>query len=154
MSDAPAPADPRIDEPHSSLVTMTHVTYLLHGMGLGLGAFAAATVVGVFGFGWSSILAVVLNYLKRSEARGTWLESHIERQIRTFWIGFAVAITIGLAGIGLVIGAITAAGAGVDPSGFSVGFLAWGMAWVLLGVWAIYRVISGWIALGNRRPVA
>jgi uncharacterized membrane protein len=152
MIDSPTPTQRPSDEPHGSLVTLSHVTYLLHGVGLGLGAFAAATVVGVFGFGWSSILAAVLNYLKRSEARGTWLESHFDRQIRTFWIGFAVAITIGLAGIGLVIGAITAAGAGADPSGFSFGFMAWGMAWVLLGVWSLYRVIRGWVALGNRQP--
>src|SRR5262245_50021911 len=107
MIEAPVPGDRVAGEPDGSLVTMCHVTYLLHGLGLGLGAFAAATVLGVFAFGWSSMLAVVLNYLKRREARGTWIESHLDWQIRTFWIAFAVAIAIGLAGIGLIIGAIT-----------------------------------------------
>ena len=153
MADASSPAGPTLDEPHDSLVTLSHVTYLLHGVGLGLGAFAAATVVGVFAFGWSSILAVVLDYLKIKEARGTWLESHFTWQIRTFWIGFAVAIAIGFAGIGLVIGAITTSAAGADASPYSFGFLAWGLAWVLLGVWALYRVLRGWSALGSRRPV-
>jgi uncharacterized membrane protein len=149
----PAADAPTLREPHPSLVTLLHVTYLLHGIGLGIGAFAAATVIGVLGFGWSSMLAVVLDYLKRNDARGTWLESHFTWQIRTFWIAFTVAVAIGLAGIGLVIGAITAAGAGADPSGFSFGFLAWAAAWILVGVWSLYRVIRGWSALGGRRAV-
>jgi uncharacterized membrane protein len=42
-------------------------------------------VLGSFLFGWPSIIAVIINYVKRSEARGTWLESHFDWQIRTFW---------------------------------------------------------------------
>jgi uncharacterized membrane protein len=52
---------------------------------LAIGAFGAATIVGAFLFGWPSILAVLLNYVKRDEARGIWLESHFRSQIRTFW---------------------------------------------------------------------
>ncbi|MDO8680999.1 MAG: hypothetical protein Q7R30_20975, partial [Acidobacteriota bacterium] len=58
------------------LLTWTHVIYLLHAFSLLTGILGAATVIGAFLVGWPSIIAVILNYLKRSEARGTWLESH------------------------------------------------------------------------------
>ena len=47
----------------------------------------AATIVGAFVFGVPSIIAVVINDLKRPEAKGTFLESHFRWQIRTFWFG-------------------------------------------------------------------
>ena len=74
-------------EPGPSLGRFTHVIYALHAFSLVTGIIGAATVVGAFLTGWPSIIAVVLNYVKRSEARGTWLESHFRWQIRTFWFG-------------------------------------------------------------------
>src|ERR1043166_9914914 len=71
----------------SSLVTWTQVIYALHAFSLLTGILGAATIVGAFLTGWPSIIAVILNYVKRSEARGTWLESHFRWQIRTFWLG-------------------------------------------------------------------
>ena len=59
----------------------------LHAFSLLMGIVGAATVVGAFLTGWPSIIAVILNYVKRSEVRGTWLESHFRWQIRTFWFG-------------------------------------------------------------------
>ena len=59
-----------------SLVTWTKVVYALHAFSLLTGIIGTATVVGAFLTGWPSIIAVILNYIKRSEARGTWLESH------------------------------------------------------------------------------
>src|SRR5215216_176623 len=70
-----------------SLVTWTNVIYLLHAFSLLTGILGAATVIGAFLIGWPSIIAVILNYVKRDEARGTWLESHFRWQIRTFWFG-------------------------------------------------------------------
>src|SRR5262245_30214604 len=72
-------------QPRSSLVNTAHLVYALHALGLALGAFGAASVVGSFLFGWPSIIAVIINYVKRSDVRGTWLESHFGWQIRTFW---------------------------------------------------------------------
>ena len=126
-------------EPDPSLVTISHVTYALHALGLALGAFGAATVAGSFLFGWPSIIAVVLNYVKRGEARGTWLESHFSWQIRTFWWALAWAILIVVISLPLTL--------------VLVGFALWAVGLFLLGVWAIYRVAKGWLALQARRGV-
>jgi len=131
-----APPD-RTILPASSLVTWTQVIYGLHAFSLLTGIVGAATVVGAFITGWPSIIAVILNYVKRSEARGTWLESHFRWQIRTFWFGllwvslclFFVVVTLG---IGLLI------------------------AWLplgLVGLWFIYRIVRGWLALRDHRPM-
>jgi uncharacterized membrane protein len=124
-------------EASPSLVTLTHVIYGLHAVSLVTGIISAATVVGSFLLGWPSIIAVVLNYVKRSEARGTWIESHFRWQIRTFWFGLLWVILCGLfvvatLGIGILI------------------------AWLplgLVGLWFIYRVGRGWLQLNDRRPM-
>ena len=64
-----------------SLVTWTQVVYALHAFSLLTGIIGTATVVGAFLTGWPSVIAVILNYIKRSEARDTWLESHFRWQI-------------------------------------------------------------------------
>ena len=124
-------------EPRPSLVTLTHAIYGLHAFSLLIGIVTAATVVGAFLFGWPSIIAVILNYVKRGEARGTWLQSHFRWQIRTFWFGALWVLLCGLfivftLGIGLLI------------------------AWVPLGVvglWFIYRIARGWLRLVDRQPM-
>jgi uncharacterized membrane protein len=123
--------------PRQSLITLTHVIYGLHAVSLVMGIVTAATVVGAFLLGWPSIIAVILNYAKRTEARGTWLESHFRWQIRTFWFGLlwvalCAVFVVATLGIGLLI------------------------AWLPLGVvglWFIYRVASGWLRLIDRRPM-
>ncbi|MBC7940587.1 MAG: hypothetical protein H7Z19_12620, partial [Chitinophagaceae bacterium] len=90
-------------EAQPSLVRITHIVYGLHALGLALGAFGAATVLGSFLFGWPSIIAVIINYVKRGDARGTWLESHFRWQIRTFWFALAWAIVVGLVSLPLSV---------------------------------------------------
>ena len=124
----------------SSLVTVCHLTYALHALGLAIGAFGASTVVGAFLFGWPSIIAVVINYVKRGEARGTWLESHFTWQIRTFWFALLWAAVIGVASALLLV--------------VLVGFAVWVVGLFVLGVWAIYRIARGWLRLRDRQPVA
>ena len=126
-------------EPDPSLVTLTHVTYALHALGLAIGAFGASTVIGAFVFGWPSIIAVIINYVKKGEARGTWLESHFRWQIRTFWFALAWIVLIGLVG-----GVLTLV---------LVGFAILWVGLFLLGIWAIYRIARGWLALQDRRPM-
>ena len=126
-------------EPDASLVTITTVTYALHALGLAIGAFGTASVVGAFLFGWPSIIAVIINYVKRDEARGTWLESHFTWQIRTFW--FALLWALGIGAVGLVLAIVL------------VGFAIWIVGFFALGLWAIYRIARGWMALRDRRAV-
>ena len=122
-------------EPAPALVTVTHLVYALHALSLLIGITTAATIIGAFVFGVPSIIAVVINYIKRGEARGTFLESHFRWQIRTFW--FAL--------LWCMIGAmlfITFIGI---PLAVAVFFAA--------GVWAIYRIVRGWLALRDRKPM-
>jgi uncharacterized membrane protein len=121
-----------------SLVTWTQVIYGLHALSLLTGILGVATVIGAFLFGWPSIVAVIMNYLKQGEARGTWLESHFRWQIRTFWFGLlwsvlCVAFVIGTLGLGI--------------------FIVW-LPLAVLTVWFIYRIVKGWMVLSERRPIA
>ena len=96
-------------------------------------------MIGSFVFGWPSIIAVIVNYVKRGEARGTWLESHFAWQIRTFWFALAWACLVFLTGALLAI--------------VLVGFAVWIVGFIALGIWAIYRIARGWMALNDRRVV-
>jgi uncharacterized membrane protein len=120
-------------QPDDSLVTWATVIYGLHAFSLLTGIIGTATVVGAFLTGWPSIIAVILNYVKRRDVRGTWLESHFRWQIRTFWFGL---LWVGIACL-LVITVI-----GIP--------LAWIIA-VVIGF--IYRVARGWLALSDRRQI-
>ena len=126
-------------DPEPSLITTTHVTYALHAVGLAIGAFGASSVVGAFLFGWPSIIAVIVNYVKRGVARGTWLESHFAWQIRTFWFAMLWVILIFLAGLPLTL--------------VIIGFGVWAIGFFILGIWAIYRIVMGWTRLNARRTV-
>src|SRR5918995_4185818 len=110
-----------VREPDPSLITTLHVTYALHALGLAIGAFGASTVIGAFIFGWPSIIAVIINYVKRGDARGTWLESHFAWQITTFWI--AVGLSILIAAVSAILVLVV------------IGFLTWPMGFFVLGIW-------------------
>ena len=121
----------------SSLYNWTQAIYALHAFSLLTGILGAATVVGAFLIGWPSLIAVILNYIKRSDVRGTWLDTHFRWQIRTFWYGLAWVALCGL---------------------FVVGTLGLGLfiVWVPLGfvaLWFIYRVARGWMALRDGKPM-
>lgn len=133
---APNPISP-IDPP-PSLLTIVHLVYGLHALSLCIGAWGAASIVGAFLFGWPSIVAVILNYLKRAEARGTWLESHFQLQIRTFWYALAWSVAIALVSLPLAL--------------ILVGFATWAVGMFVLGIWASVRIIRGWLRLGARKP--
>jgi uncharacterized membrane protein len=125
------------EEHQTSLIGWTHMVYALHALSLVIGILGMATVVGSFLIGWPSLLAVVLNYVKRSEVRGTWLESHFRWQIRTFWFGLLWASLCGLALL------------------FTL-FLAILVVWLplaILTVWFIYRIARGWSALASSQPM-
>ena len=124
----------------ASLVRTLHIVYALHALGLALGAFGAASVVGSFLFGWPSIIAVIINYVKRSEARGSWLESHFTWQIRTFWFALVFAAVVALVSAPLVLL-------------LGLGLATWIVGMGLLGLWAIYRIARGWMRLSSREAM-
>lgn len=121
--------------PRPSLVTIAHIIYGLHSLGILIGVTSAVTIVGAFVFGIPSIIAVVMNYIYQSEVRGTFLESHFRWQIRTFW--FAVL----WGGVGMLLAATLV---GI-PIAMAVFFGA--------GIWVVYRIGRGWLALQDRRPL-
>ena len=121
----------------ASLVTWSQLIYALHAISIVSGIVGTATIIGAFLFGWPSIIAVILTYVKRGAARGTWLESHFRWQLRTFWFGllwatFCLLFVIFTLGIGLIV------------------------VWVpvlALAAWVIYRVARGWMAVSDGRPM-
>ncbi|MFN3680782.1 MAG: DUF4870 family protein [Nitrospira sp.] len=121
----------------NSLVTWTKVVYALHAFSLLTGIMGTATVVGSFLTGWPSIMAVVLNYIKRKDVRGTWLESHFRWQIRTFWFGL---LWIFLCGVFIV-------------ATLGIGILFVWLLIMLVGFWFVYRIVRGWVTLSDNRPM-
>jgi uncharacterized membrane protein len=121
--------------PSSDLITLTHIIYGLHAFSVLTGLTSAAFVVTAFLSGWPSIIAVIINYVKRDAVRGTFLDSHFSWQIRTFWWSLLWVIVAGVM-IATLIGVVV-----------GIPLL------LLVGLWVIYRIIRGWMALGNRKAM-
>lgn len=92
-------------------------------------AYALQAAGFLFGVTW--IVAVVVDYVKRDDAEGTWLASHFRWQIRTFWWGLLWGVIGVLLAFVLVGFAVLAADA----------------------VWIIYRIVKGWLRLTEHREV-
>jgi uncharacterized membrane protein len=117
------------------LVTLTYIIYGLHALSALGGILTPAFVVTAFITGWPSIIAVIINYVKRGEVRGTLLESHFRWQIRTFWFAVAwvmVALLLFFSFVGI-------------PFAIAV-------AWVA-GLWVLYRIARGFLRLLDNRPM-
>ena len=125
--------------PRSSDVTWTHVIYALHGVGVTLGVATSAAIVTAFLFGLPSIVAVILNYAKRGDVRGTFLESHFRWQIRTFWFALLWIVVASMLSLPLML--------------VLVGFLTLWLATIAVGLWVLYRVLRGWTRLASGRPM-
>ena len=123
-----------------SLITTTHVIYALHLCSILIGVTSVATIIGAFLFGLPSIVAVIINYVKRSDVRGTFLESHFRWQIRTFW--FAAL----WASLGLLLWVVLAI--------LLIGFVIGPAILIVTGLWVIYRIARGWLALRDGRSIA
>ena len=122
--------------PRSSLVTLTHVMYGLHTFSALMGFLTPAFILTSFLAGWPSIIAVIINLVKRGDVRGTYLDSHFSWQLRTFFYGLLWVVVCGLL-IMTIIGI---------P-------IAWAVA-IGVGIWVIYRLIRGWLALADHRPIS
>ena len=121
------------------LVTYTHVIYGLHALSAAIGILGAASIVGSIVFGVPSIIAVIMNYARRSEVRGTWLDSHFGWQIRTFWYALLLAAIVFLLSLPLML--------------VIVGFFTAAIGIVIIGLRIVYRVIRGWLALKEGQPM-
>ncbi|WP_124949167.1 DUF4870 family protein [Sulfuriferula thiophila] len=90
-----------------------------------------ALYAAAFLFGISAIAAIMMNYIKRDDVVGTFLESHFRWQIRTFWFGLLWGIIGGITTLILV-------------------------GWLILFVntlWIIYRIVKGWLNLNDNKPM-
>jgi uncharacterized membrane protein len=116
-------------------VGLTHLIYALHAFSAVAGLVGTMFIVTAFLTGWPSIIAVILNYVKRADVSGTFLESHFRWQIRTFWFALlwvVVATLLVFTFIGIPF--------------------AWVLA-VIVGLWVLYRIARGWLALVSERPL-
>lgn len=125
--------------PDRSLVNYTHIMYALHALAAVIGISGPATVVGSFIFGIPSIIAVVMNYVRRGDARGTYLESHFSWQLRTFWFAALWSVLAFLLSGPLML--------------IVVGFFTFAAAIFVIGFWIIYRVARGWLRLKDAQPI-
>jgi uncharacterized membrane protein len=121
--------------PTQGLVNLTHVMYGLHAFSALMGILGPAFIITAFLTGWPSIIAVIINYVKRADVSHTFLDSHFRWQIRTFW--FAVLwLVIMIVLVMTVIGIPIAIALGVG-----------------VGIWVLYRIIRGWLTLTSRRAI-
>jgi uncharacterized membrane protein len=135
MSDPDPQPSAAVATVDQSLLSYTHVMYALHSLAVLIGVTTFHTIVGSFIGGIPSIVAVVMNYARRSATRGTYLESHFRWQLRTFWFAVlwaCVSVLVMLTIIGIFAGL---AGLGA------------------LTIWIIYRLVRGWLALRDKRPM-
>jgi uncharacterized membrane protein len=123
----------------------------LKNFATGVYALYAASVL----FGVTSIVGIVIAYLKRSEAKGTWLETHFQWQIRTFWYsllwGFLGMVVSAVACLVGVISISSMSAIGMVGSFSSAGFMI--LVWACIAIWFIYRVVKGWIRLADRKQM-
>jgi uncharacterized membrane protein len=115
-------------ERNGSLKTIGHVSYLLHTI-VAVAAVLPGAQVSVL----LLVVAFVIDLVKRSDATGTWQESHFRWRIRTvLWAGALYLVTAPLWFLFLVPGWI---------------------AWTLVSIWFLYRVVRGWMNLNNHRQM-
>jgi uncharacterized membrane protein len=138
MSDAAVPPVAN-GAPSPALISMTLVIYALLGVaavaGLASSGFPLiAPLMGIVG-----IIAIILAYVKRGDAAGTWLASHYRWLIRTFWFSLLWGI------VGAVIFVVFA----IILIGLVVGYAIW----VATTIWVLYRLIRGYVLFNASQPV-
>jgi uncharacterized membrane protein len=128
MSDIIENAPVLSTERDDSLRTIGHISYALHAI-VAVGAVLPGAHASVL----LLLIAFILDMVKRDDARGTWQESHFSWRIRSvLWAGVLYVVTIPLWFLFLIPGWI---------------------AWIVISVWFLYRVIRGWFALSDRKPM-
>lgn len=121
--------------PPASLERIVFIAYLLHFFSALNGLLTPAFIVTAFLSGWPSIIALIMCYVWRDDAEQTYLSSHFDWLIRTFWyaaVWLVIACVLILTFVGMVIG---------------IPIL------LIVGVWVLYRLLKGVFALNGRRAV-
>ena len=112
----------------SSLKTLGHVSYLLHTI-----VAVCAVLPGAQASVMLLLVAFIIDLVKRSDAAGTWQESHFSWRIRSvLWAGGLYLIT---APLWLLL------------------FIPGWIAWTLISIWFLYRIARGWMGLNNNRAI-
>lgn len=121
-------ASPSQTERESSLRTIGHISYALHAI-VAIGAVLPGVQASVV----LLLIAFIIDLVKRDDARGTWQESHFRWRIRSvLWAGVLYVVTI--------------------PLWFLFFIPGW-IAWCVISIWFLYRVIRGWLALADGRAM-
>jgi len=115
-------------ERDTSLKTIGHISYLLHAI-VAVGAVLPGTQASIT----LLIVAFILDLVKKDEAAGSWQESHFRWRIRSvIWAAVLYIVTV--------------------PLWFLLFLPGW-IAWVIISIWFLYRVVRGWLALNDRRAM-
>ncbi len=111
-----------------SLKNIGHASYLLHTV-----VAVGAVLPGVQASVVLLLVAFALDLFKKDAALGTWQESHFAWRIRSvLWAGGLYLLTAPLWVLLLAPGWI---------------------AWALISIWFLYRIVRGWVNLSNGRPM-
>ena len=139
MAQFPPPQSTAVDVRPQVPSMAALVAYLLFGLAAltqigGSGIAVPAPLLTIFG-----VIAVIIAYVKRGDARGTWVESHMTWLIRTFWwstvwamIGWALLVLLAIVLIGFALGPLI---------------------WAVTAIWVLYRVIKGIMYFKDSRPI-
>lgn len=118
-----------LSDREQSLKNVGHVSYALHTI-----VAVSAVIPGVQASILLLLVAFIIDLVKKGDAAGTWQESHFGWRIRTvLWAGVLYLVTAPLWVLFVVPGWI---------------------AWCLISLWFLYRVVKGWMALNDNRAVA
>lgn len=133
---------PALADGERTLISYNHLTYFLY-------------VVSYFTAGLLWIVPIFMNYMKRRDAEGTWLATHFDWQIKTFWysiVFFVLGLTIVIFSLGGLGVSIFAESGHIATGSFGLLALGFGILGITV-LWHLYRIVRGWIALVDKRPV-
>jgi uncharacterized membrane protein len=135
MADFEATRSPVMSVPPPSLVSTTVLVYALFTIGAIAGMVSSGFPLVLPLVGFLGIAGVVLAYVKRGDAEGSWLASHYHWLIRTFWFSLVWGIIGGVFFVTLI--------------GIPLAFVIWFAA----TVWVIYRLIRGWVLFKDNKAI-
>jgi len=139
MAEFPAPQTARSDTAPAAPTDATQVVYALYGVSAVGALLSHGFPLALPLFGLLGIISVIIAYVKRDDARGTWVASHLRWLIRTFWFSMLWGCVCGLVLVTL----------GIILIGIPIALLIWALA----SIWVIYRVIKGYLLFKDNRPV-